>query len=216
LGASTSVANFVKAVYALQHESERVSTNALAESLGVQAPSITDMARRLTERGLLEYERYKGVRLTDDGEALALKVIRRHRLIELYLVQELGYALHEVHEEAEILEHAVSDRFVEALAAKLGHPTIDPHGDPIPSAEGVVVERALRPLTDLPTAIQARVSRLMAENNDMLQHMLDRGFHLDAQVQVIARDPFEGPITALVNGEQRVIGHHVARCIWVE
>jgi DtxR family transcriptional regulator, Mn-dependent transcriptional regulator len=212
-----SVQNFLKAVYTLQQEStERVSTNALAELLSVKAPSITDMARRMVEAGLVDYERYKGVRLTESGEHIALKVIRRHRLIELYLVQELSYALHEVHDEAEKLEHAVSDRFIEALANKLGDPLIDPHGDPIPSAEGIIPERHLLPLAELPQHVMAAVSRLTADSPDMLQHILDRGFKLDAHVEVLARDPFEGPITALVDGERRVIGHNVASCIWVE
>ncbi len=212
-----AVQNFLKAVYTLQQQNnDRVSTNALAEVLNVKAPSITDMARRMVDAGLVDYERYRGVRLTESGEHIALKVIRRHRLIELYLVQELGYALHEVHNEAEKLEHAVSDRFIDALAHKLGDPLVDPHGDPIPSAEGVVQERHLLPLSQLPQRVPASVSRLTADSPDMLQHMLDRGFKLDANVQVLAHDPFDGPITALVDGEQRVIGHSVAACIWVE
>jgi DtxR family transcriptional regulator, Mn-dependent transcriptional regulator len=212
-----SVQNFLKAVYALQQNThERVSTNALAEFLGVKAPSITDMARRMVDAGMVDYERYKGVRLTEEGEHVALKVIRRHRLIELYLMQELGYALHEVHDEAEKLEHAVSDRFVEALARRLGDPEVDPHGDPIPSAEGVMRQRNLIPLSELPIQTSASVSRLTADSADMLQHILDRGFKLDAHIEVTARDPFNGPITAVVNGEQRVIGYNVASCIWVE
>lgn len=214
---STAVQNFLKAVYALQQESkERISTNALAEVLNVKAPSITDMAQRMVDAGLVDYERYKGVLLTESGEHIALKVIRRHRLIELYLVQELGYALHEVHDEAENLEHAVSDRFIEALAQKLGDPSVDPHGDPIPTADGIVPQRQLLPLSQLAQRVTASVSRLTADSPDMLQHMLDRGFKLDAHVEVIAHDPFDGPITALVDGQQRVIGHSVAACIWVE
>jgi DtxR family transcriptional regulator, Mn-dependent transcriptional regulator len=214
---STAVQNFLKAVYSLQQASnERISTNALAEVLNVKAPSITDMARRMVDAGLVDYQRYKGVRLTETGEQIALKVIRRHRLIELYLVQELGYALHEVHDEAEKLEHAVSDRFIEALADKLGDPLVDPHGDPIPSAEGIVAQRSLLPLSQLTPRVAASVSRLTAESPDMLQHILDRGFRLTANVEVLTHDPFDGPVTALVDGEQRVIGHNVASCIWVE
>ena len=107
-----SVENFLKTVFALQQTQERVSTNALADALEITAPSVTDMARRLMDAGAVDYVKYKGVRLTDMGEDIALKMLRRHRLIELYLVQELGYELHEVHEEAEVLEHAVSDQFV--------------------------------------------------------------------------------------------------------
>lgn len=213
---SRSVQDFLKTVYTLQQQNERVSTNALAEALDVQAPSITDMAQRLVTAELVDYERYKGVKLTTAGAALALKMIRRHRLIELYLVEELGYALQEVHQEAEHLEHAVSDRFIEAIAAKLGNPGIDPHGDPIPAEDGTITTRDLYPLTEWPLHTLAAVSRIRSDSPDMLQHILDRGFKLQAQVEVLARDPFDGPVTTRVDGEQRVVGHQVAACIMVE
>ena len=174
------------------------------------------MAQRLVAAGMVDYERYKGVRLTSAGAALALKIIRRHRLLELYLVKELGYELQEVHREAESLEHAVSDRFIEALTAKLGNPHIDPHGDPIPAPDGTIVQRDLHPLTEWPLHQTASVSRIKADNTEMLQHILDRGFKLQAEVEVLARDPFDGPVTALVDGEQRIVGHQVASCILVE
>lgn len=213
---SESVQNFLKAVYSLQRGDAPVSTNALAEMLNVKAPSITDMAQRLVAGGLVDYTKYQGVMLTTAGEALALKIIRRHRLIELYLVKELSYQLQEVHDEAENLEHAVSDRFIEAIADKLGNPEFDPHGDPIPAEDGSIIRRDLHSLTEWPLNQAASVARIKAENPDMLQHILDRGFKLEAQVEVVARDPFEGPVTTLVDGEPRVIGHHVADCIMVE
>jgi DtxR family Mn-dependent transcriptional regulator len=213
---SRSVQDFLKAVYGLQHGEEPVATNALAEVLDVKAPSVTDMAQRLESAGLVDYERYKGVRLTETGEALALKVVRRHRLIELYLVSELGYRLQEVHQEAEHLEHAVSDRFIEAIAAKLGNPDSDPHGDPIPSADGTIAQRDMFPLTEWPLHTMAHVARIRAENPEMLQHILDRGFKLQAHIELLGRDPFEGPITALVDGKMRVVGYQVAACILVE
>lgn len=213
---SKSVQDFLKAVYSLQAQGESASTNALAEELDVKAPSITDMAQRLVAGGLVDYERYKGVRLTSAGEALALKILRRHRLIELYLVNELGYALQQVHQEAENLEHVVSDQFVDALAAKLGNPELDPHGDPIPGEDGTIIQRDLSLLTEWPLHQAAVVSRIKADNPDMLQHILERGFKLQAQIEVLARDPFEGPLTTMVDGEQRVVGHQVASCILVE
>lgn len=211
-----SVENFLKAVYSLQEDDKRVSTNALAEVLGITAPSVTDMARRLVAMGFIDHEPYKGVLLTTSGREAALKVVRRHRLIELYLVRELGYALQDVHDEAENLEHAVSDQFVEAIAAKLGDPVIDPHGDPIPTADGTVESRDLQPLSEWPVHTMASVSRIKAHDNDMLQHILDRGFKLESEVEVLSRDPFDGPIIARVDGEERMIGHHVADCIFVE
>ena len=214
---SESVQNFLKAVYSLQQQDEEwVSTNALADALKISAPSVTDMAQRLAAAGLLNYRRYGGVRLSDEGEALALKIIRRHRLIELYLVKELGYALQEVHAEAENLEHAVSDRFIEAMSRKLGNPNFDPHGDPIPSEEGRVVPRDLHPLSEWPEHTAASVSQIKTDNQDMLQHILDRGFKLESRVEVIERDPFDGPITTLVDGKKRTVGHSVAACILVE
>ena len=213
---SKSVEDFLKAVYALQQQSERVSTNTLRDALNITAPSVTDMAQRLVAAGLVDYQKYRGVVLTDTGREIALKVIRRHRLIELYLMRELGYQLHEVHAEAERLEHAVSDHFVESLALKLGNPEIDPHGDPIPSAEGVITQRNLQPLTELAIGRQATISRLRTSDSGMLQHMLDRGFQLDAHIEVIERDPYNGPITVLINGKRTVVGHQVADSILVE
>lgn len=213
---SESVDDFLKAVYTLQQDADRVSTNTLRDRLDITAPSVTDMAQRLVAAGLVDYQKYGGVILTPEGERHALKVIRRHRLIELYLVRELGYELHEVHEEAERLEHAVSERFIEAIARKLGNPELDPHGDPIPTEDGTIAQRSLLPLSRLPEHILATVSRLEGRNPEMLQHILDRGFKLESQVEVLTRDPFEGPITARVDGNERIVGHQVAECIFVE
>lgn len=213
---STSVQNFLKTVYSLQQQMERVSTNALAEALNIQAPSVTDMAQRLEDAHLVDYQKYKGVVLTPTGEQRALQIIRRHRLIELYLVEELGYELAEVHDEAEHLEHSVSDRFIDALAQKLDHPLVDPHGDPIPSADGTITRRDLQPLTEWPLCTPAVVSRIKTANPDMLQHILERDFRLTAQVEVLTRDPFDGPVKVRVDGTEQVIGHSVAACILVE
>ncbi len=213
---STSVQNFLKSVYSLQQNMDRVSTNSLADALNISAPSVTDMAQRLEEAQLLDYQKYRGVVLTLVGEQLALKIIRRHRLIELYLVEELGYELSEVHDEAEDLEHAVSDRFIEALAVKLHHPLVDPHGDPIPTEDGTITRRELSQLTDWPLHAPAVVSRIKANSAEMLQHILERDFKLAAHVEVLARDPFDGPITVRVDGTDQVIGHSVAVCILVE
>lgn len=212
---SKSVEDFLKAVFTMQQQTERVSTNALRDALNITAPSVTDMAQRLVAAGLVDYQKYRGVVLTEAGRDIALKVIRRHRLIELYLVRELGYQLREVHAEAERLEHAVSDHFVEALARKLGDPELDPHGDPIPSAEGVIAEIELRPLAELEIGVEATIARLRTSDPQMLQHMLDKGFVLDARVKVLERDPFNGPLAVRVDGKQRVIGHQVAENVLV-
>ena len=221
IGSSESVENFLKAVYTLEQgldasENERVSTNALSESLNISAPSVTDMAQRLDEEGLIDYQRYKGIRLTDSGTDIALKVLRRHRLIELFLVQELGYELHEVHEEAEALEHAVSDRFVQALVAKLGDPLVDPHGDPIPNDEGVMTEPHLVPLASLQEGQTARVARFAIDNNEMLQYALSKGFQLNRVLQLRHREPFDGPLTIAWDDDSVVVGAKLANSILVE
>lgn len=214
---SEPVENFLKAVYTLQHrDGARVSTNTLSETLSITAPSVTDMAQRLVAAGWIDYKKYHGVLLTQSGEELALRIIRRHRLIELYLVRELGYALHEVHNEAERLEHAVSDRFVEAVAHKLGDPVFDPHGDPIPTLDGTLHHRDLTSLTELNEGERGIVSQLKAENPAMLQFILNKGFHLNAEIHFITRDPFDGPVTVIVDGQTRIIGANVAACIFIE
>lgn len=213
---SESVENFVKAVYKLQQESERVSTNALKDELSITAPSVTDMARRLVDEELVDYQKYRGVRLTQKGTIMALQILRRHRMIELYLVRELGYEIHEVHDEAEQLEHAVSDRFIAAIAEKLDHPIFDPHGDPIPSEEGLVHQRELLPLSEIPLATPARVARYIAADSNMLQYTLDRGLELNALVEIVQRDPFNGPITLRLHDAESIIGHQVAKHVLVE
>lgn len=214
---SESVENFLKAVYTLQKGEERVSTNTLRDVLNITAPSVTDMAQRLVALELVDYQKYQGVLLTPKGVKIALNVIRRHRLIELYLVRELGYELHEVHAEAEALEHAVSEHFIDAIARKLGDPGFDPHGDPIPTAEGLMLPvRNLQPLSALTVGDTALVAQLKTSDPDMLQHILDRGFTLDSPLEIVAIDPFDGPITARINGENRLIGHQVADYILVQ
>lgn len=216
LAQSESVQNFLKAVYTLQRDMERVPTSALAEHLGISPPSVTDMARRLEVVGLVDYRKHRGVVLTPEGEAIALKIIRRHRLIEAYLVEELGYAPYEVHEEAEQLEHAVSERFVQEIARKLGHPDFDPHGDPIPAHDGSMLSRDLSALSELPVNTKGRIARIATSDADLLRHILERGFKLDSAVEVLTRDPFEGPITATVDGQERMLGHRVASVVLID
>ncbi|MBI5668498.1 MAG: metal-dependent transcriptional regulator [Chloroflexi bacterium] len=213
---SQSVQDFLKAVYTLQQKMERVSTNALAEMLSISAPSVTDMAHRMMLAELVNYEKYHGVRLTETGEREALRVIRRHRLIELYLVTDLGYALHEVHDEAEQLEHAVSDRFIAALAEKLDHPTLDSHGEVIPGIDGTCHYRELHTPSQFPIGIKAKVACLNSNNPEILQHLMGKGFTLGSQVEIITREPFEGPLTVLIDGKTVMVGYTVATYISVE
>ncbi len=216
-GPSQPVEDFLKAIYTLQRETERVSTNALAEVLRVSPPAVTDMAQRLVEEGTVDYRKYRGVRLTAEGERVALKMLRRHRLIEAYLVQDLGYQLHEVHDEAEALEHTVSDRFIEAISRKLGHPRYDPHGDPIPNLDGSMPQRDLQPLSELALHQPARIRRFMMHDPAMLQNTQERGLMLGRTLEVVERDPFEGPIKVRLQSEStQTIGFKMASAILVE
>lgn len=217
LGSSQSVEDFLKAIYRLQRDRDRVSTNALADALNITAPAVTDMAQRLVEEGTVDYRKYRGVRLTDKGEQVALKMLRRHRLIEAYLVNDLGYQLHEVHDEAEALEHTVSDRFIGAISRKLGNPEYDPHGDPIPNLDGIMPERDLLPLSRLAPNTPARIRRFMMDDPKMLQNTQERGLILGKTLQVVARDPFEGPITVEIQAQAAlIIGYRMASLILVE
>src|SRR5713226_6603121 len=171
-----------KAVYVLQQQVDHVPTTLLAQTLKISAPSVTDMVKRLAgiedehdkekkhERGtpLLEYEPYHGVRLSPHGEKIALEVIRHHRLIELYLVQALGYSWDEVHEEADRLEHHISEKLEARIDAALGNPQIDPHGDPIPALDGTIPSRELPHLADLPLNEHATVSQIVDQSPNVL------------------------------------------------
>jgi len=216
LSLSESVENFLKTVLKLQQDHERVSTNALSQALNIKAPSVTDMAQRLQEQDLIHYVKYKGVQLTPKGKVAAMQLLRRHRLIELFLVQELGYAIHEVHDEAENLEHAVSDRFVDALNEKLAFPAYDPHGDPIPTAEGEIITRNLYSLAEVPLNTPIKVSRFTAPDGDMLQYIIACGFKLGITIEVLTRAPFDGPITVQLPQGDVAIGHSVAQAIMSE
>lgn len=216
-GSSQSVEDFLKAIYRLQRETDRVSTSALAEALNISAPAVTDMAQRLVEDGTVDYLKYRGVRLTEKGERVALKMLRRHRLIEAYLVRDLGYQLHEVHDEAEALEHTVSDRFVEAISHKLNNPSYDPHGDPIPDLKGVMPVRQLHRLSELALNTPARIRRLVMDDPDMLRDTQVRGLQIGRTLEVVARDQFDGPIQVLVKPRNaQTIGFKMASFILVE
>jgi DtxR family Mn-dependent transcriptional regulator len=171
------------------------------------------MVKRLAEQRLLEYLPYKGVQLTEEGRRVALRMVRRHRLIETYLVEFLGYSWDTVHEEAERLEHAVTDTLVERMAAALGHPAVDPHGDPIPAADGSVDEHELTPLSDIPTQNTVEVRRVFQGDPERLRYLAALGLRPGVVATVVERQPFDGPITVQVNAERHVLGHELAQII---
>ena len=197
-GLSDAVGDYLKALWALAHASQQashadlpaVSTNDLAAHLGITAPSVTGMLNKLAKRGLVDYQRYHGATLTPAGKQEALRLIRRHRLIETFLHDYLEYSWDEVHEEAEVMEHTMSDRFTERLAAKLGHPTFDPHGDPIPSAEGRLPKRVSALLVDLEVGDSLQVTRILSQDSRVLHYLFDAGIQPQTLVHVVAIEPF--------------------------
>ncbi|MCY3944911.1 MAG: metal-dependent transcriptional regulator [Anaerolineaceae bacterium] len=213
---SESVQNFLKSLLTLQQGSELVSTSAMAEILQISAPSVSDMTQRLEEAGLVSWRKWRGIRLTPAGENEALMILRRHRLIELFLVEELGYELPEVHAEAERLEHAVSERFIEAIASRLHEPGLDPHGDPIPAPDGTILRRRLQPLSAWPPDRLAVVSRIRTRSEDMLRVIVSQGITLNARVEIMGDAAADGPLALRVNGRLQRIARAAADCILVE
>jgi DtxR family Mn-dependent transcriptional regulator len=174
-GISSAIEDYAKAIYALElRAGEAVTTNALAERLGVTPGSASGMVKRLAELGLVEHEPYRGVQLTEDGRRVALEVIRHHRLLELYLVQSLGVPWDRVHEEAEVLEHVLSEELEELIAAQLGDPTHDPHGDPIPTRELTIEEESTQSLQSLEAGACGRFARVSDSDPEMLRFLADR------------------------------------------
>src|SRR5581483_4368923 len=173
---SSAVEDYAKAIYALEQRTDgAVSTNALADRLGVTPASASGMVRKLGELGYVTHAPYKGVELTETGRRIALEVLRHHRLLELYLAESLGVPWDRVHDEAEVLEHHISEELEELIAAKLGHPTRDPHGDPIPTRELTIDEVQTHPLDALPVGASGRFVRISDADPEMLRYLADRG-----------------------------------------
>jgi DtxR family Mn-dependent transcriptional regulator len=207
---SVAVQDYLKAIYALEAEGERVTTSALAARMSVRAPSATAMTKRLAELGLVERTPYRGVALTERGRASALEVIRHHRLLERYLADRLGLALDEVHAEAELLEHALSEELEARIDAELGFPTHDPHGDPIPDAELRLEPRVERTLDDLAVGERAQVARVPDRDPELLRYLAELGLVPEATVEVLDRAPFGGPVTLRSPAGEHAISRELA------
>jgi DtxR family Mn-dependent transcriptional regulator len=205
--------DYLKGVYRLQQEGGSVTTQALAEELGISGPSVTNMVKRLNELRLVEHTPYHGVRLTPAGEKIALEVLRHHRLLELYLAETLGYPWDQVHDEAERLEHHLSEELEARLDSALGHPTRDPHGDPIPSREGTIAAVPGTRLADLEAGAQGIVSRVSDRDPEQLRYLGDLGLYPGVEVVVVERLPFDGPLRIRVAGREHVIGRPLAGAV---
>ncbi len=217
---SSSIEDYVKVIYSFtEWQDKPITSTQLAQRLGVANSSVSEMVRKLKEQGLVDHKPYSAVTLTGDGVRLALSMVRRHRLIETFLVQELGYRWDEVHDEAELLEHAVSDTFIERMAAKLGNPLRDPHGDPIPAADGSVLMPPAHRMSELDEGHTGRITRISDENPELLRYLAAQRIDVDAQVQVLGRKPFGGPLVVRIGGAGELrdvdLADEVASALWV-
>jgi DtxR family transcriptional regulator, Mn-dependent transcriptional regulator len=214
---TAAVEDYVKAIYMLQVDGEAASTNGLASRLDITPAAVSGMLRKLTALGLVEHEPYRGVRLTERGRLVALEVIRHHRLLELFLVESLGMGWDEVHAEAEVLEHVLSEELEELIAAKLGDPTLDPHGDPIPSRELAMADDAGScDLYQLEPGGHGTFVRVSDADPEMLRFLTERGITPGSRLEVIERQPFDGPLSVRVGKRVHVLGAVLARVIRVQ
>jgi DtxR family Mn-dependent transcriptional regulator len=213
---TVAVQDYTKAIYTLESRHGAASTNELAALLEVRPASVSGMLRKLSDLGLVEHERYRGVRLTERGRRVALEVIRHHRLVELFLVESLGMTWDEVHDEAEVLEHALSEELEELIATKLGNPTVDPHGDPIPSRELKLAETDAPTLAELDTGETATFVRVSDADPEMLRFLGERDIVPGTHLELVERQPFDGPLFVRAGGEVHVLGATLARAMRVE
>ncbi len=211
-----SAENYLKAIYHLQGEDDRVKTNAIARNLCVTLPSATNMVKSLASAGLVDHQPYRGARLTSDGERAALRVVRKHRLVEAFLVETLGYSWDEVHAEAERLEHAMSDDLTDRIDAYLGHPAADPHGDPIPTASGEVRRPETGTLLELAPGRATKVVRVTDQHPEVLRYLDAQGLRPGADVEVLELLPFDGPVHVRCADGQPMVSRRIARRVLVE
>lgn len=214
---SAAIEDYCKAIYTLESRAQTpVSTNALAERLELTTGSVSGMLKKLGELGLISHEPYRGVRLTGEGRRLALEVIRHHRLLELYLAEALQMPWDRVHDEAEVLEHVLSEELEQLIAAKLGNPTIDPHGDPIPSADLQLKERPTRSLESLQPGERGTFVRVSDADPEMLRYLAGRGIMPGGRIAVIERQPFGGPLLVSVDGSEHTLGGELPRAMRID
>jgi DtxR family transcriptional regulator, Mn-dependent transcriptional regulator len=209
------VEDYLKAIYELESRMGTASTSDVADALAVAPASVTGMIRRLATQGYLDHEPYRGVKLTDAGRRAALRTIRRHRILESYLTGVLDYPWDRVHDEAERLEHAASDELIERMAAALGHPTVDPHGAPIPTADGTVDESAHRTLADVSVGESATMILVSDKDPSLLRYLAEIGLQPGTDVTVLARAPFDGPLTLRIGDSENQVGPRLAEQVVV-
>jgi DtxR family transcriptional regulator, Mn-dependent transcriptional regulator len=214
---SATVEDYSKAIYALQVElGGPVTNNALAERIGVSAASASNMVKKLHGLGLVEHLPYHGVELTPAGRRVALEVLRHHRLLELYLAQSLGVTWDRVHDEAEVLEHHISEELEELIATALGDPTHDPHGDPIPTRDLEMIEQPAPTLDSLEPGQCGRLTRISDHDPEMLRYLAERGIAPGDEFEVVEKQPFGGPLFVRFGGDVHIVGGLLAAAMRVE
>jgi DtxR family transcriptional regulator, Mn-dependent transcriptional regulator len=212
---SQAVEDYVKAIYLLEQREGKVTTKELALALDVAAPSVTAMIKRLHAMRLVRHTRYRGVSLTPAGRRMALEVVRHHRLLELYLVEALGIPWDRVHDEAERLEHVISEELEERIAERLGHPVTDPHGDPIPTKAGEMDQPVYLPLSELSPGAAAIVKRVADQAPAKLRYLGNLGLFPEVRVTLLEKAPFGGPMSLEVGETRCTLGDELARHIYV-
>jgi DtxR family transcriptional regulator, Mn-dependent transcriptional regulator len=214
---SASVEDYLRAIYGLVERKAAVTNATLATRLGLSPSSVSGMITKLAQLELVTHVRYGNVELTPHGRRLACDVLRRHRLIELFLVEELGYTWDEVHREADELEHAASDELIEHIAAKLGNPTHDPHGDPIPSADGVVEKPATQLLAEVAPGTVGTIARVWDTDSELLRYLTDHDMTLGTRIEIVERQPFGGPLVVRVgnppSAQTHFLGSEIAAAL---
>ncbi|MDP3910200.1 MAG: metal-dependent transcriptional regulator [Gemmatimonadales bacterium] len=209
-----SVEDYLKSIFHLTNQGGFATTSDIAAMLEIAPPSVSGMVKRLSETGLIEHVPYRGVQLTPQGRRAALQMIRRHRILEVYLTQQLGYDWGDVHEEAERLEHAVSEKLIEKMAGALGDPRYDPHGAPIPTAAGDIEEAELFTLADAKIGASIIVRQGGDDDAARLRYLAALGLTPGTHLTVLERQPFNGPTTVRSGSETRVVGQELAEQLW--
>jgi DtxR family Mn-dependent transcriptional regulator len=210
-----AIEDYLKAIYNLQLAHPQVTTSLLAEHLKFKPASVTGMLKTLAEFHLVSYTPYRGVELTSSGQRIALEVVRHHRLLELYLVEALGYSWDEVHDEAEALEHVISEKLEARIAAHLGHPSHDPHGDPIPRKDGTMPSTHDTTVADLSIGQSGEIVQVCDQLPERLRYLADLGLVPGANVTVVASAPFDGPVTVQVGDAVHPLDRRLAREIYI-
>ncbi len=212
---SQSVEDYLKAIYILETEGEGATTTNIAENLQVSNASVTNMLKRLATMNFIEHKSYKGAQLTETGTKIALEILRHHRLLELYLKEIMGYSWDEVHDEAEKLEHHISEQFEDKIAELLDHPTHDPHGDPIPSKDGVMPEIASLSVCDAEEGKSYLIGRVKDQDPELLRYLEKSGVIPGVKIKILEKAPFEGPIKVLLENEEFTFGYSIARQVYL-